>query len=645
MGLRLAGYLKGGPIQDVAIYQNTVVRCGFWGGAWENSGLLVEAQNPENRNFNIRNNIFAGNVDQISTKKQAYLTLDRNLLHGPTQVKGDNALVADPLFVNAREHDFRLAAGSPAIDAALGEPLSTSDHADQARPLPGNAQSKAVADVGAFEWSPAAPGTTPPPRGKVGKPAGAGLPAASGSAVAKPPVAPTATEPSAAPAVAKPAAAAPLLGKIKPRSAKEIASSSWSIGGETLDRDFAVYANYKQFLGPLGAKHIRLQAGWAKCEKTPGVYDWAWLDEIVNDALAQGVQPWIETSYGNPIYPGGGGTGLGAGLPKSPEALQAWDAWVKALVAHFKDRVHEWEVWNEPDGGHGITEEGFAEFHLRTAAIIRAEQPQARIFALALASPGKTQFVEVLLKLATERGQLGLIDAINIHGYPPNPDDTGVALVRRVVARYSPTIEVRQGETGCAERRDGGRVARDVVDGSEAGEMGFAPDAGESRQRRAVQPLHALRTQIHAARHDRLQPQRSVAVQRRHDGRRAETRLLRRATRVFDFRRHAGTRPRFQVHHALQRKAGRVRLSSKGRRRDACRRVDERRPAGGREQDDAGGPEVGRREVRGAGVRGLVDRQGLRAPARPLGGRRRCDHLPTTSPLRLADPDRGEGQS
>ncbi len=56
-------------------------------------------------------------------------------------------------------------------------------------------------------------------------------------------------------------------------------ASSWSIGGETLDRDFAVYNNYKKYLGPLGAKAIRLQAGWAKCEKTQGVYDWAWLDE------------------------------------------------------------------------------------------------------------------------------------------------------------------------------------------------------------------------------------------------------------------------------------------------------------------------------------------------------------------------------
>ena len=115
------------------------------------------------------------------------------------------------------------------------------------------------------------------------------------------------------------------LGKIKPRAATEIASSSWSVGGETLDRDFAVYANYKTHLSLLGAKAIRLQAGWAKCEKQRGVFDWAWLDGIVNDARAQGVQPWLQLSYANPIYPGSGDTGLGGGFPKSAGALAAWD--------------------------------------------------------------------------------------------------------------------------------------------------------------------------------------------------------------------------------------------------------------------------------------------------------------------------------
>jgi hypothetical protein len=243
----------------------------------------------------------------------------------------------------------------------------------------------------------------------------------------------------------------PLLGAIKPRSAAEVSSSTWSIGGETLDRDFAVYANYKSYLGRLGAKGIRLQAGWAKCEKQPGVYDWAWLDAIIDDALARGVRPWVETSYGNAIHPGGGGTGLAGGLPTSPEALAAWDNWVRALVRRYKDRVDQWEVWNEPDIGKANSPEQYAALFLRTAEIIRAEQAEARIYALGLA--GNMAFAEKFLEQVKQQGKLGLIDAVTIHGYPRNPDDTSnIDRLRAIIARTGREIEVRQGETGAPSK-------------------------------------------------------------------------------------------------------------------------------------------------------------------------------------------------
>ncbi|MBC8011875.1 MAG: chitobiase/beta-hexosaminidase C-terminal domain-containing protein, partial [Burkholderiales bacterium] len=77
----------------------------------------------------------------------------------------------------------------------------------------------------------------------------------------------------------------PYLGTVKPPRARDIADSNWSVGGETVDRDYTVFAAYRDWLGPLGAKRIRQQAGWAKCEKQLGVYDWAWLDECVDGAL------------------------------------------------------------------------------------------------------------------------------------------------------------------------------------------------------------------------------------------------------------------------------------------------------------------------------------------------------------------------
>ena len=239
-----------------------------------------------------------------------------------------------------------------------------------------------------------------------------------------------------------------LIGHIRPRSALEIASSGWSVGCETLDRDFADYDSYKPYLGPLGAKAIRVQTGWAKCEKKPGEYDFAWLDAVVDDARAQGVQPWLELSYGNPIYPGGGGTNLGAALPSSPEALAAWDNWVRAMILHFRDRVWEWEIWNEPDlgifipsMGEKITGEEYARFYIRTAEIIRALQPQSRLYGIAWAHVEEfvTEFMDCL------GAKRHLLDAITVHGYPPIPEDTYSITAMR---RLAPGIEVRQGETG-----------------------------------------------------------------------------------------------------------------------------------------------------------------------------------------------------
>jgi hypothetical protein len=245
----------------------------------------------------------------------------------------------------------------------------------------------------------------------------------------------------------------PVLGKVAPRHAKDIASSPWSIGGETIDRDFTVYAHYKRHLGPLGAKGLRVQAGWAKCEKTKGVYGWAWLDAIVDDAVSQGVRPWLEFNYGNTIYPGGGDTGLGGGFPSSPEALAAWDNWCRALVGRYKDRVFEWEVWNEPDINRRgtATVEAYLDLYTRTASIVRGLQPKSRLWALGLAT--NIEYADQFLAGMKARGRLDLVDAITIHMYPRNPDDTtNVDRMRAVIAKHGAKIEVRQGETGAPSK-------------------------------------------------------------------------------------------------------------------------------------------------------------------------------------------------
>jgi polysaccharide biosynthesis protein PslG len=250
------------------------------------------------------------------------------------------------------------------------------------------------------------------------------------------------------------------LGRIITLSANEIETSRWSVGGETLDRDYANYHEYKSFLGPSGAKRIRLQAGWAKCEQVKGEYDFTWLDAIIDDAISQGVSPWVQASYGNPIYEGGGQPFLAGGIPTSEEALEAWDNWVSALVTRYKNKVNEWEIWNEADISKQMTAREFAVFHLRTCEIVKKVQPEARIIALGLAGLGRIEYVTSIMDLLKAENKLHFMDVLSYHGYSSRPEQTypQIQKLREIIDEYKPGIEMWQGENGTPSTPEGESV-------------------------------------------------------------------------------------------------------------------------------------------------------------------------------------------
>ena len=242
------------------------------------------------------------------------------------------------------------------------------------------------------------------------------------------------------------------IGKIYSRNSSEIKVSDLWIGGEVLDRDLCSYDAYKEYLGELGAKKIRLQSGWAKTEKQKGIYDFEWLDHIINDAISRGIQPWIQISYGNPIYEGGGGASLNLGMITSDVALEAFAKYAKVLVLRYKDRISEWEIWNEPDGHSKPKDENiYANLFIKTADAIKSVQPESKIIALSLAGVHKPEFVEGFFKYLKDSDKLDLVDVITFHGYPKNPDDNfdGVDKLIAISKKYKSDIEFWQGETGC----------------------------------------------------------------------------------------------------------------------------------------------------------------------------------------------------
>ena len=238
------------------------------------------------------------------------------------------------------------------------------------------------------------------------------------------------------------------IGTIAPCSTRAARGQPWMLGCETLDRDFTDFEQYKEFLEPLGITRIRLQCGWAKCEKEKGKYDFSWIDRCVDYAAVRGIRSVLETDYGNPLY------GNGKQFHKWTDAQwAAWEAWVRALATHFKGRVTEFHMWNEPDTGkEQPSPEAIANQNVRTARIIKEIIPEARIGAFVYASGKATKFEASLAALGADAK---LFTWVVYHGYTPNPD-AGQGIPEAwgpIVARLAPHLKLFQGEQGSPSKR------------------------------------------------------------------------------------------------------------------------------------------------------------------------------------------------
>ena len=225
----------------------------------------------------------------------------------------------------------------------------------------------------------------------------------------------------------------------------------WTLGCETLDRDYANFNSYKEYIPQLAVGTLRFQAGWGKTEKTPGVYDFSWLDEQVDAAIAMGMNPMLETGYGNKIYPGGGIPDIGSPLPTG-EGRQAYLRWVREMVKHFRGRVRDYAIWNEPDSGRqNHTTLEIVEFNLETTRAIREELPEARIGALSIADFSNAWHFIHYLRHFQELGALNEFDWFIFHSYKSNPDFIGDVYrsMQNTLEYFGARGKLRQGEAGC----------------------------------------------------------------------------------------------------------------------------------------------------------------------------------------------------
>jgi hypothetical protein len=174
--------------------------------------------------------------------------------------------------------------------------------------------------------------------------------------------------------------------------------------------------------------------GWARVELRwdyihPGPSDWNWglYDDLVNGYAAKDMRQLGLLTYSVAWASGGTGGGVVFGPPSN---WAAYEAYVTATVNRYKDRIHHWEVWNEPDaaffwnGTDGGDPQGYLTLLQHAHKAIKAADPSAVVMNGGLTGTERgAKFMSKLLDM----GAGPYLDAVAFHGYVSNDGlDTNV---------------------------------------------------------------------------------------------------------------------------------------------------------------------------------------------------------------------------
>lgn len=264
------------------------------------------------------------------------------------------------------------------------------------------------------------------------------------------------------------------IGKLKTYKSNELKKSRIGIGFECVDRDLIKPEKCYDPFAATGAKFARCQTGWAKTEKVKGVYDFAWLDDMIDNLIARGVEPWFNVGYGNPLYMEDITNPTAVGcmpLLYGEECVNGWINFLKATAEHFKGRVTHYEIWNESDIPHfwypGKPDaKAYAELVNISGKAIKEVIPDAKIGACT--SNSQIPYIMKLFKNIC----IGGLDFYCFHTYDRIPEESWISekygKARKLLDAFGhKSCEIWMGEGGHASWHPVGHLQCKEGGGSE----------------------------------------------------------------------------------------------------------------------------------------------------------------------------------
>ncbi len=166
-----------------------------------------------------------------------------------------------------------------------------------------------------------------------------------------------------------------------------------------------------QIAQDIGVKWMRDEFNWGHLEPEKGKWNWERFDHSVDTATKHGISIFGLLCYWAPWA-----------KPHTPEGIADYCNYVRTVVGRYKDRIHYWEIWNEPNifFWTGTTEQ-YAELMKAAYDADKQADPSAKVIGCCTAGTD-LKFIEKVLQC----GDYDKFDILSIHPYryPPTPEET-----------------------------------------------------------------------------------------------------------------------------------------------------------------------------------------------------------------------------
>ncbi|MFI5379232.1 MAG: beta-galactosidase [Tepidisphaerales bacterium] len=155
-----------------------------------------------------------------------------------------------------------------------------------------------------------------------------------------------------------------------------------------------------------GVKWSREDFAWSRIEPQPGKFTWDYYDGLLDCANRNGITVYAIVGYWTPWS-----------KQYTSEGVDQYVTYLRQLVARYKGRINQWEIWNEPNifFWQG-PKELYAELLKKSYAAIKEVDPSAQVLGISTAGIDRN-FIDKMLKLGAP------FDVLTIHPYRTKYDD------------------------------------------------------------------------------------------------------------------------------------------------------------------------------------------------------------------------------